>query len=97
MKPDDTFPPSPRLECNNISALPAELLIEIAEQLAATYSGASLASLNASCRRFHEATLPVLFRSLILVTRDPEDFVEVEREVSVEIKQDIPKAWSHVR
>ena len=82
---------------NNLSQFPAELLIEIAEQLAATYRLATLASLNITCRRIHDATLPVLFRSMILVTRDPEDSVEVEREITVTEEDEMPKSWQHVK
>jgi hypothetical protein len=82
---------------NNLWQLPAELLIEIAEQLAATYRLATLASFNTACRRIHDATLPVLFRSMILVTRDPEDSVEVERATTVTEEDDKPKSWQHVK
>jgi hypothetical protein len=97
MNPVDTFPPSLHREPSIITILPAELLMEIAEQLRATYSLASLASFNACCRQIHESTLPVLFRSLILVTWYMGREFEVEREVRVRKVVDIPTAWDHVR
>lgn len=96
MNPVDTPPPSLH-HPSTISDLPVELVIEIAEQLSATYSLASLASLNVTCRRIHESTLSVLFRSLVLVTRDSEHNLEAEREVRVTDQENIPKAWNHVR
>jgi hypothetical protein len=81
-----------------VSKLPEQLLVEVAEHLAATHTLASLAAFNVTCRSIHHHTLPVLFRSLILVTRDPEGYVELERAALVSKKKDpIPKGFQYVQ
>lgn len=62
----------------SLIALPAELVSEISEYLASSYSLGSLAALNASSRNIHDTTLPVLYRSLVLVRRDPGGCAEEE-------------------
>jgi hypothetical protein len=50
-------------------SLPVELVTEISEYLAASYSFGSLAGLNATCKWIQEATLPILYRTVILLRR----------------------------
>ncbi|KAJ9098436.1 hypothetical protein QFC20_005955 [Naganishia adeliensis] len=98
MNPVDTSSTSHPIHCSdNLSKLPAELLIEIAEHVVASHRLATLASFNVTCRRIHHATLPALFQSMILVTRDPEDCVEVERGIPVTGEAYIPRSWQHVK
>jgi hypothetical protein len=96
---DPLDPPLPRTRNScPVAKLPEELLVEVAEHLAATHSLASLAAINVTCRSIHHHTLPVLFRSLILVTRDPEGFIELEKAVPVSKKKDpVPKGFQYVQ
>jgi hypothetical protein len=52
-------------------SLPVELVEEIAEHLAADYRIGSLAALNVTCKWIRDVTTPILFRTVILVRRDP--------------------------
>lgn len=98
MNPVDTSSTSHPIQCSdNLSKLPAELLIEIAEHVVASHRLATLASFKVTCRRIHHATLPALFQSMVLVTRDPEDCVEVERDIPVTGEEYIPRSWQHVK
>ncbi|KAJ9091488.1 hypothetical protein QFC21_007188 [Naganishia friedmannii] len=78
-------------------ALPWELLVEISEHLSASFSLGSLASFNITCRQAYEATLSVLYRSLVLVGRDPEGFAEKEKPLELEQCRALPMGWQFVR
>lgn len=88
-----------RLDSNatSFASLPEELVVEIAEHLANSYALASLASFNATCRSAHGATLSLLYRSMILVTRDPEGFAERERELVLDEEKPVPQGWKFVK
>jgi hypothetical protein len=81
----------------SFASLPEELVVEIAEHLANSYALASLASLNATCRATNGATLSLLYRSLILVTRDPEGFAEQEKELVWDEGKAVPRGWKFVK
>lgn len=70
-----------------------ELMIEIAEHLVASYSLKTLASLNIASRQTHAATLRVLYRHLILVTRDPHGIEEWEKPLM--LGPSIPEGWKY--
>jgi hypothetical protein len=57
----ETMPETPSL-----STLPSELVVEISEHLTASSSFGSLASFNITCKWIREATLPILYRKVIL-------------------------------
>jgi hypothetical protein len=80
-----------------LDSLPAELLGEIVDHLASTYSLGSLASLNVSCNYLRRLTLPVLYRSLILVRRDKKSFVELDVPPPMRKDQPVPEGYRHVR
>jgi hypothetical protein len=83
---------------SSLVALPSELLTEIAEHLASAYALGSLADLNVVCRRIRRETSPTLYRSLILVRRDPQGFQESERPVPWSSKSgDIPRSWQYTQ
>jgi hypothetical protein len=81
----------------SFGSLPPELVVEVAEQLVASFSLGSLASLNAVSRLLHTITLSILYRSLILVTRDPEGFEEREKDVMIEEGMAIPEGWKYTK
>jgi hypothetical protein len=79
------------------SSLPGELLTEIAEYLVLTYSLGSLASFNASCCHVYRSTLPSLYQSLILVTREKESYKELDIALPMSEDEPVPEGWKHVR
>jgi hypothetical protein len=81
----------------SLATLPSELLVEIAEHLAATYSLGSLASFNTVSHRVHDTTLSVLYRKLILVTRDPEGFEERDAVLTIEEGMPICEGWKYTK
>lgn len=84
-------------QTTSFASLPEELVLEIAEHLTAEYALGSLASLNVTCRTTREATLSTLYRSLILVTRDPKGFAEQERELELDEARAVPRGWAFVK
>jgi hypothetical protein len=89
--------PEPVWETPSLATLPPELLVEISEHLAATFSLKSLASLNAVSHQLHDTTLSVLYRKLILVTRDPEGFEERDTSLTIEEGMSICQGWKHTK
>jgi hypothetical protein len=55
-----------------MQSLPVELIQEVAQHLASTFSHRSLAALNVTSHWFRKATPPILFRTVTLVTQGPE-------------------------
>lgn len=89
--------PEPVSHAPSLVALPSELLVEISEYLAATFSLGSLAALNAVSHRVHDTTLSVLYRKLILVTRDPEGYKERDTALSIEEGMPLCEGWKHTK
>jgi hypothetical protein len=81
----------------SLSALPAELISEISEYLASAYSLGSLAALNASSRELRDSTLPVLYRSLVLVRRDPGGCAEEELPLPFVAGGTVPVGFQHTK
>jgi hypothetical protein len=81
----------------SLSALPAELIGEISEYLASAYSLGSLAALNASSRDFRHSTLPILYRSLVLVRRDPGGCAEEESPLPFAEGETVPVGFQHTK
>lgn len=57
-------------------SLPIELIDEISEHLASDHCSGSLAALNVTCKWLRGATLPILFRTVVLVRRAPNGLTE---------------------
>jgi hypothetical protein len=81
----------------SLSVLPAELVSEISEYLASTYSLGSLAAFNASPRIIHHGTLPVLYRSLVLVRRDSGGCAEEETALRFDERGTIPVGFQYTK
>jgi hypothetical protein len=81
----------------SLGALLAELISEISKYLASTYSLGSLAAFNASSRNAHHTTLPVLYRSLVLVRRDPGGCAEEETSLRFEELETIPVGFQYTK
>jgi hypothetical protein len=77
--------------------LPLELVAEVAEHLVASFSLGSLAAFNAVSHQIHEATLGILYRKLILVTRNPEGFEEQDVAVTIEEGMPICEGWKYTK
>ncbi|KAJ9091776.1 hypothetical protein QFC21_007079 [Naganishia friedmannii] len=75
--------------------LPVELFDEIAEHLASSYSLGTLASFNITSRETHTSTLRSLYRSLILVTRDPQGIEEWEKPLP--LGASVPQGWKYTQ
>jgi hypothetical protein len=102
MTPNLTFPeynPGVNLETSppSFASLPPELLVEVAEQLAASHSLGTLASFNAVSQQLRTISHDILYRSLILVTRDPDGFKEREKDVMIEEGMAIPEGWKFTK
>lgn len=92
LKPEINFGTSP-----SFASLPPELLVEIAEQLAASHSLGSLAAFSAVSQQLRTISHNILYRSLILVARDPDGFKEREKDVMIEEGMAIPEGWKFTK
>lgn len=81
----------------SLSALPAELIGDISEYLASTYSLGSLAALNAASRNLRLPTLPILYRSLVLVRREPGGCAEEETPLRLDERGTIPVGFQYTK
>jgi hypothetical protein len=75
----------------SFASLPPELLVEVAEQLAASHSLGSLAAFNSVSQQLRTISHNILHRSLVLATRHPEGFEEREKDVRIEEGMAIPE------